>query len=318
MSITAMYGNTIHINKLRSAGYGDADFDVETMPLWTTNRTFEAWRTRGKSLDDVANGTVPMQRVVGKVVSVRPDTGHILGVHGNRYKAVTHKAMIDTLRSIIERSDLDAASIGERIVTANNGARAYVTYKLPNHSIITPDGDRAIFSLLGTNSFDGSFSFILSGGAEQGACMNMQVFTKGAATMYKARHTLSLDLDHGARIITNGLEVMETQADLWHEWAKISVEDGKEQAIFAAFTDFKEGSKNSAYTYLLDKYRNHYKKAMGANLWALYNTLTDWSTHAPTRSKKTNVANLAVRRQEKVRGFISADSGDGVGFGRAA
>ena len=304
MNITAMYGNSIHINKLRSAGYGEADFDVETMPLWTTTRQ-EAYRDKDHWLVSAQGRQRPMQKVVGKVVSVRPDTGHVLGIHGNRYKAVNHKSMIDMQRSIIERSDLDAAGIRERIVTANHGARAYVTHELPNHSITTPDGDKAALSFLGTNSFDGSFSFILSAGAKQGACMNMQVFTKDAATMYKARHTRSLDLDHGARIITNGLEVMESQADLWHKWAKIGVEDEMEQVIFAAFTDLKEGSKNSAYIYLVDKYRNHYKKAMGANLWAVYNTLTDWSTHAPTRSKKTNVANLTVRRQEKVREFIS-------------
>jgi len=318
MNIRQMYGNTVHINKLRTAGYGEADFDVETMPLWTTDRTFEAWRTGGKSLDDVANGTVPMQMVVGKVVSVRPDTGHVLGIHGNRYKAVNHKSMIDMQRSIIERSDLDAAGIRERIVTANHGARAYVTHELPNHSITTPDGDKAALSFLGTNSFDGSFSFILSAGAKQGACMNMQVFTKDAATMYKARHTRSLDLDHGARIITKGLEVMEAEVDLWRKWAKIGVPSHTEQVIFAAFTDLKEGSKNSAYIYLLNKYQNHYKKAMGANLWAVYNTLTDWSTHAPTRSKKTNVANLTVRRQDKVREFISADKGWGASFSKAA
>ena len=312
MNIRQMYGNTVHINKLRSDGYGEADFDTEIMPLWTTTRQ-EAYRGT-----EVEGQQRPMQMVVGKVVSVRPDTGHVLGIHGNRYKAVNHKSMIDMQRSIIERSDLDAAGIRERIVTANHGARAYVTHELPNHSITTPDGDKAALSFLGTNSFDGSFSFILSAGAKQGACMNMQVFTKDAATMYKARHTRSLDLDHGARIITKGLEIMEAEVDLWRKWAKIGVDNKVEEVIFGAFTDLKEGSKNSAYIYLLNKYQNHYKKAMGANLWAVYNTLTDWSTHAPTRSKKTNVANLTVRRQDKVREFISADRGWGTSFSKVA
>ena len=138
MNIRQMYGNTVHINKLRTAGYGEADFDTEIMPLWTTTRQ-EAYRGT-----EVEGQQRPMQMVVGKVVSVRPDTGHVLGIHGNRYKAVNHKSMIDMQRSIIARSDLDAAGIRERIVTANHGARAYVTHELHNQSITTPDGDKGL------------------------------------------------------------------------------------------------------------------------------------------------------------------------------
>jgi len=38
---------------------------------------------------------------------------------------------------------------------------------------------------------------------------------------------------------------------------------------------------------------------MGKNKWALYNALTDWSTHAPSRSK--NKITLLQRRSDKVQ-----------------
>ena len=42
---------------------------------------------------------------------------------------------------------------------------------------------------------------------------------------------------------------------------------------------------------------------MDKNRWALYNTLTDWSTHAPSKSKN-NIA-LLQRRSEKVAEVIT-------------
>jgi len=40
---------------------------------------------------------------------------------------------------------------------------------------------------------------------------------------------------------------------------------------------------------------------MGKNKWALYNALTDWSTHAPTRSKNKITLTFNKDRAEKVQ-----------------
>ena len=46
-------------------------------------------------------------------------------------------------------------------------------------------------------------------------------------------------------------------------------------------------------------YNNHYKNALGANLWGVYNTLTDWGTHA--KSTSTNVAGIQHRRAVRIQ-----------------
>jgi len=294
MTVTSLYNNTQHINVLRDNGYGPADFDIALSEVYTPAR------------DGRPEG---MQLVPNRRVSYRTDTGEVLGHHSRRYKAVDHRTgMIDPLRRIIEHSSLNARGITENISIGNNGARCYVILDLPNHSITTPDGDSVNLRFLGTNSYDGSFPLILSTGGKQGACLNSQVFVSSSAALYKSRHTLSLDVAHGARIIANGINVLEHEAGMWHEWAKKHITSGTAARLFKAITKVKEGSRSTAYNYLMDKYLTHYRRTMGGNLWAVYNTLTDWSTHAPSlRGNPANIATLKSRRADKVREFISTE-----------
>ena len=53
----------------------------------------------------------------------------------------------------------------------------------------------------------------------------------------------------------------------------------------------------------MEKYKNHYAKAMGRNYWALYNAFTDWATHAPTKGSK---ANVSLMRQKKVQDILKS------------
>jgi len=48
---------------------------------------------------------------------------------------------------------------------------------------------------------------------------------------------------------------------------------------------------------------------MGYNQWAVYNTLTDWSTHAPAATKKSeiNIASVSSKRQDVVRRVVNSD-----------
>jgi hypothetical protein len=65
---------------------------------------------------------------------------------------------------------------------------------------------------------------------------------------------------------------------------------------------------NKNLNYIWDKFIEHYVPAFGSNQWAVYNALTDWSSHAPS-SKNADPANLAARlhkRRETVRTAIDA------------
>lgn len=302
-----LFKNTKHINKLRDIGYGVAGFDISTAKLgYKTESGHEHHST--------------------KKVIYRTDTGRELGVHGERYRPVAPKHMIDSTRKILERSDLNLEGIKETIRMSHGGGRTYVQYDLPSHRYKTADGDTATLSLLATTSFDGTWPFLISVGAVQSACLNMQVFTSGNVAVYKSKHTVGLDIDHGSNVIVKCLDVFENQRELWDKWWHIDVSKAEAFKIFAEAVNWKPAlvymkenpdyteeevlsrvRQNKNFLYIWSQYSNHYVKKFGKNYWSVYNALTDWSSHAPLskRSNKENSAAVIVKRQEVVRDSIS-------------
>ena len=307
MTVTQMFQNASVFG-----GYGRADFDIDTAPL----QYFDAF-------DNV--------RRASKRIVYRTDTGDELGIHGDRYKPVAPKVMIDATRAIIMRSGLNTNDIEEKIATSHNGCRTFVKYKLPQHTYVTPDGDTAALCLLAITSFDSKWPFMISVAAEQFACTNLQVFTTGEVAVYKSKHIQSLDIDHGSRVIVKALDVVNEQQEQWHAWYNTHVTVGQAAKFIASFTNtrnefdelydagcmslplnygYQLKRNNTSVNYLCDAYKG-YADRMGHNLWAMYNALTDWSTHAKF-SKRINydtIASATNDRQEKVRKFVTTNFG---------
>lgn len=107
-----IFKNGEAIQNLRGQGYGSADFDIN---------------------ESVLQYYAPNQGHLhsSKKVIYRSDTGAELGVHGLDYKAVCPKTMIETTRSIIERSDLDATGIEETIRTSHDGSQPLFSIDYP-------------------------------------------------------------------------------------------------------------------------------------------------------------------------------------------
>ena len=288
----------LYSNNLSYLPYGDADFEIAMKPLHFNFR-------------DSYTGNFQSSRV-NKLAVVRTDTNQCLGVVGPRYKAVNHREMIDNQRAIIARSSLNTDGITERIVTDRNGARCYVKHTLPNQFLRTPDGDTAALTFLGVNSFDGLFSFMLSAGARQSACMNGQIFTEGSSTIYKSRHTRQLDIHQGAQIVGKGLQVMMQQNELWKSWYHTVPSEQLIKAIFSEAAGInlndENATKNKNYLYMWQVFAETYRPRQGNNLWAVYNALTDWATHAPSMKKSSSpIVTLQNRRANKVSKVISND-----------
>jgi hypothetical protein len=289
------------IMKLRNKGYGDAGFDIRTVPLYyNADKEYNLQRSK-------------------KYATYRTDTSEELGVHGERYRAVQPSKMIDTCRNILERSDLNLDGITEDIRTSHNGSRTFVRYTLPEVSYDTGDGDTASLGLLGITSFDSTWSFMISAAAIQQACLNLQVFTSGDVAIYKSRHTKGINLEAGARIITTALDMFENERERWLDWQqhKIRYEDIisyfanaiNYKPLMSEFYSHKKHdeineliSKSKDMTYIVDKFRTIYKPKFGDTMWAVYNSLTDWATHAPA---KKNIASVNFSRQERVRTYFN-------------
>lgn len=295
--------------------YNGADFDVEYSSLRLNN-----------------TGAI----VPNKYASIRQDTGMILGIHSNSYNPLTHKEMIDTQRNVINRSGLADNSIKEAISLDRTGKKCYVRHELPNHTITSPNGDTANLTLLSTNSFNGIWAYIIGAGANLEACQNNLVFLNDAATLYKARHNRHLNVDHASDVITKSLPIFMQQSELWHRWYDTKCNDYKALNIFATLLDNStisnvltehmghsensgrngiihcssgkylfdrdEVKKSRNFMYLWNKWDCHYRNALGANLWGVYNAMTDWSTHI--QSKSVNVAGIQRTRETKIQKLL--------------
>ena len=307
-TVTPMFSNNSALKTIREGGYGSADFDIDVAPLMyqAEGRDFYGYKQSSKS------------------VIYRSDNGAELGVHGDGYKAVPPKHMIDVTRDILERSDLCLNNIRERIDTSHDGARTFVQYTLPEHTYETGDGDTAALSLLALTSTDGTWPFMISAAANQWACTNKQVFVTGAVSIYKAKHTQALDIEHGGRVITKSLAVFEQERELWRAWQQLEQTDRLAFDFFArtlkatkALELSVEGHqpedilnkmprRNTSLEYMWNKYTSVYRKRLGNNFWAVYNAMTDWSTHAETARKSTmvNIASVKNQRHEAIRSAI--------------
>ena len=285
--------------------------------------------------------------VPNKKASVNDITGQILGIHSNSYRPLTHKEMVDTQRGIIDRSGMADSSVQETISLNPTGKKCFVKHTLPNHSLTTPDGDTAALTFLAINSFCGTWAFQTSVGANQDACQNNQVFTSGAASIYKSRHYRHLNVEHAADVITKAIPIFMGQVDLWHDWHGTNVNDFKALLIFAEtlgnstikniihqhMAHSESGGDKGIYLtvngeylfsrdeirrsrnfmYMWDKWNTHYRNTLGANLWAVYNTLTDWATHVQGRTN--NVANIQHTRGLRIQKVLNKDT---LGFRMAA
>jgi len=306
-AILNMFPNHSTLKSIREEGYGLADFDITTQPL---------------SYFTSEHGNIESS----KSVIYRTDTGAELGVHGRGYTPVAPKKMIDVTRNIIERSGLNVDGIQETIQNSHNGSRTFVQYRLPEHTYNTPDGDTASLGLLAVSSFDGSWPFMISAAAIQQACTNLQVFVGGEVAVFKAKHTRNLDIEVGSRVITKALDVFENQRELWLEWSSENMDDWmvfKEivkalkiesannvmEAIWPVSPESvmsKMPRSNPSLEHIYSAWHK-YKQRLGANRWAFYNAMTDWSTHATAQRQDAviNIASTQNTRQAIVQDYFS-------------
>ena len=293
----ALNQNYEAVQELRDRGYGEANFKVaKTKVMFTT----------------------PMNRAKiyqEKEVYYREDTEEPIAIHGLRYNPVQYPTMIDKTRDMIERCNLNAEGIQERIQVSPNGGMCLVEYNFPAAEYQTPDGDSGHIKVMALSSFNGVWSFILSLGFQQGACLNSQIFIRNPAAIYRARHTNKLNIDKGVHVLGQTANIIEDEISLWHDWYNQSVTRPEVFKIFMECSNFqgslqelmdiyneKGKTNNKTFDYLLNVYDKEYQPAMSSCFWAVYNAITAWATHAPSSAK--NQIALSQRRSDKASEVI--------------
>ena len=252
-------------------------------------------------------------------VLYRKDTGDVLNVVRNRYKMAQYGDAWKAAERILANSDLNLQGIKRRMEESHGGGRAFAVYTLPEHTVDLGKGHEVQLQIIAYSSFDGSWCFVLEVGGVSLICANRQVAIDGFS-LYKSKHTPSLNIAHGVGKISEALTVYEKEAERWKRWKYQTIINRAAFNVFADAANCKfpksqpnmtvhglleepEVYRNKGLLYMWNQYTGTEQKLLGSNEWAVFNAMTHWATHAKAAKKTAqgNIASIKVRRNEQVR-----------------
>jgi len=225
---------------------------------------------------------------------VDDESGSIIAVVGKGYNLVQNADIIPQYEDAIRRSNLNTDGMERIVQYSHDGARTVVSYRFPAHRVAITKGDEMDLQINVLNSYDGSWKFMSLVGAYRLLCTNGQIIGDSFSSYY-GKHTKSLDVDYAIHKLENSLEVYLNNVDLWKQYTTSKVSLGEAHHILEVLSN---GNKK-----MLEELQGTYQKyvfEMGHNLWAVFNTLTDWSTHAKVRNE-SNKPSIVIGREQRVR-----------------
>ena len=237
------------------------------------------------------------EKAVGLAKGIVNELGDCIAVVGINYNLVQNKVIMPQFHKVIMDSDLDKTGMTKEIQQSHYGAKTIVTYTFPAHQIEIAPGDFVQLRIMVLNSYDGTWKFMSMVGAVRIACMNGQVVVDSFSS-YNSKHTASLDTDVAVANMETALEVYTQNAEVWKTYPKSPVTNLQATRIFK-----QVAGKSERLEALLEETYIKYVDQMGSNLWAVFNTLTDWSSHAKFKNEANKVATI-YNREAKVRKVI--------------
>ena len=236
---------------------------------------------------------------------------------GYNIPGAQYSDMYTQMVNICNASDVDCTGVSVDSSVSPNGARGTIKITLPAHTVETARGDETQLQILGYNSVDGSWPMVIRMGAVRMACTNGQIMIDDFA-VYKAKHTMSLDLGHARRKMAALLNSYTEEVERWRGWSTDSISDRFALITFAKaakckvnvesmsnmslleILDHPSLIKNKAFKYLWNQYTQHEQKSLGSTKWAVYNALTHWTTHAPVGKKTDKNSVLKIKETQQI------------------
>ena len=296
----------------------DVDFDVQEVSA--------SYKLNGETC------YIPNRKVL-----LNGNTGEYISTVGNKYSnPLSHAQQFGKIEENIIKSKLNLEGMTREINVSDGGGRAFANYKFPAHTIDVGGTGEVTLEILGRNSFDGTWPTVFEGGAWRMICTNLCVFGTTVAVS-KQRHTKNINYDKGALQVMNCLEAFLDESDKWTKWINTAVTDKEAFQAIATLSrnnhaigyldDIHEGRQsiaetldeatrnkdgatraNSPLSTLWNLYIHEYRPTLGNNLWALYNTMTDWTTNHLNTRKDGGVHHLRATKMEEVRKLVNNNS----------
>ena len=223
------------------------------------------------------------EEINGHQCVMRTDTNQVMGVHGSRYKAVSHDDVVNSILDGVQQADLSSDwTVDVEVLEDGRKLRGQILF---NDLTVEPAvGDYTKFKVDFFNSYDASWSFTQQASGLRLWCLN-GCTTPDAVAKSRYKHTASINVEGSANKMINGLQHFMSRKEVWQSWMRTSLTDNQVETFFKktvakAFTRQNQISKTNEKQLenLLGIWADE-SANLGLNKWALYNTLTYWATH---------------------------------------
>ncbi len=262
----------------------DANFDVKLRNIFNVNHE-----------------VIPNKKEV-----YRTDTNDGLAVVSSTYKPRSYKKAIDHFTNIILNSNIDTSNVEIRDTVDNNGAVYLRNWRFNNVKGIQMFDDpleRSIFELQFRSSHNLLFAEDLIAMERYMWCDNGSYNTDWKLHV-RIKHNTNKNIEIDYKAIDEAISSFfegEEQKKQWieKEIAFYTVKQLFQQTL--AFTPQDDHAKawySDTQMDVLMKLYNKYSTRYGQNMFAVFQTATDWSTHVTTKGK---VYNVQERRGSRVR-----------------
>jgi hypothetical protein len=232
---------------------------------------------------------------------VREDTGDMLGIHRGGYKLVSNREIFESFEEAILQSSIALHGITVEEGIAYSGRTVAREYIFPAITLEPQVGDVVEFKIKVLNSYDATNAFRALMGGRRRLCLNGLVGREHQALVY-ARHTNGFS---SQRAVDGIRHAMERYLSLDTEWKRWAARDITVEAVSEVF-EAMPGSNPKRLEMLQKAWATEVASA-GPTVWALYNALARWSTHAPMRpSSACNRAAIVLDREALVRRTLAS------------
>ncbi|NYR11303.1 DUF945 domain-containing protein [Pseudoalteromonas sp. MIP2626] len=233
---------------------------------------------------------------------VRKDTNTVLAVHGQRYTLIKNADVYDRVDSAIRGSEaLDTSGMQIVDSVAYEGGRSIRSYIFPEHKISIGRGRRDVTNLRLNviNSYDGSTNLRINMGGYRLVCANGMVVGDDVSN-YVARHTSGFQVDEVKTRVAASVDNFMRMGEQWRRWSKELCTDDKAIALIKAFSRGSAAMNTRLFDIWLAE-----SGTLGKTMWAFFNTLTYWSTHAAIKSaSQPNAPAIVLEREARVSRFL--------------
>lgn len=227
---------------------------------------------------------------------VRQDTRKVLGVHRRGYHLVPNREIFSRFEDVLFNSGIDLQGLEVKDALAQEGRMVVRSYIFPAVQNEPKVGDIVKFALKVTNSYDGGSAFRALMSGLRLVCTNGMVLPSDKMSAVYGRHTSGFSPDRAASKILHAVDAFLLWGRNWEKWSDREIGHEDATKVFESMPNI-----NPRIMARLEDAWSVESGQAGRTVWALYNALTRWSTHAEVRpSAAHNRATIVLDRESRV------------------